>query len=306
MPSVGVIDIGSNSIKLLVAEEDGGRLVAIRMRTIDARISSGIGRENPRLGPEGAERGIRAVAELVSDAGSDGIRPIVIVATSAVRGAGNGREFCERVEASTGHRVRILTGGEEANLIAGGLLCDPALESLRDFRVFDLGGGSLECLDFRGRRVLQAVSLPLGCVRLTEMFVADPSAPFTAGREVAAHVRTTVLDSGFSPPRGATAIGTGGTLTTARAILGARMGLSLESTSPRLAVGELRDMLAQIGGLPLDARRNIPGLPPARADVFPAALATLVELAGLGGFEAYHHSLYNLRWGVAAEALGRR
>jgi exopolyphosphatase/guanosine-5'-triphosphate,3'-diphosphate pyrophosphatase len=307
MPPVAVIDIGSNSIKLLVAVKgDSGRLVARQIRTIEARISAGISLENPRLGPEGAGRGMRAVAELVADAGAFGPQEIIIVATSAVRGAANGPEFCGSIQAETGHPVRILTGEEEANLIARGLLCDPALESLRDFYVFDLGGGSLECLDFRDRRLVQAVSLPLGCVRLTEMFVADPSAPFAAGRLIAAHVRKAVVGAGFSLARGAPVVGTGGTLTTARAVLGARKGLTLEATDPRLTISQLREMLAQVGGLTLADRRKVPGLPPARADVFPAALSTLAALAELGGFDAYHHSLYNLRWGVASEALTGR
>jgi exopolyphosphatase/guanosine-5'-triphosphate,3'-diphosphate pyrophosphatase len=304
MPPVAVIDIGSNSIKLLVAgKNDAGRLIARQIRTIEARISAGISLDNARLGTEGAGRGIRAVAELVADAGAFGPQQIIIVATSAVRGAANGREFCASVQAETGHPVRILTGEEEASLIARGLLCDPALETLRDFYVFDLGGGSLECLDFRDRRVVQAASLPLGCVRLTEMFVADPAAPFAAGSLIAAHVREALALAGFSLAQGAPAVGTGGTLTTARAVLGARAGLAPEASDPRLTVSQLREMLALVGGLPLAGRGSVPGLPPARADVFPAALSTLVALAGLGGFDAYQHSFYNLRWGVASEAL---
>ena len=127
--------------------------------------------------------------------------------------------------------------------------------------MFDLGGGSLECLDFRDRRVVQAVSLPLGCVRLTEIFVADPAAPFAADRLIAAHVRKAVVEAGFSLAQGGPAVGTGGTLTTARAVLGARKGLALEDTDPRLAVSQLREMLTQIGGLSLAEKAGIPGLP---------------------------------------------
>jgi exopolyphosphatase/guanosine-5'-triphosphate,3'-diphosphate pyrophosphatase len=304
MTSAAVIDIGSNSIKILVAGKDeGGRLVARQIRTIEARISAGISRENPRLAPEGAARGIRAVAELVTEAHAFRAGRIIVVATSAVRDAANGREFCDRIRSETGQPVRILTGEEEANLIARGLLCDPALEALRDFYVFDLGGGSLECLDFRDRKVAQAASLQLGCVRLTEMLVADPALPFTAGELIAARVGTTVAAAGFSLAHGGAAVGTGGTLTTARAVLGARAGRTLEKTDPRITVGQLRGMLSQVGGLALADRRKVAGLPPARADIFPAALSILVALAELGGFYAYQHSLYNLRWGVAAEAL---
>src|SRR5208337_3043822 len=109
MTSVAVIDIGSNSIKILVAgKSDGGHLAARQIRTIEARISAGISRENPRLAPEGAARGIRAVAELVADARAFRAGQIIVVATSAVRDAANGREFCDRVRAETGQPVRIL------------------------------------------------------------------------------------------------------------------------------------------------------------------------------------------------------
>ena len=228
-----------------------------------------------------------------------------MVATSAVRGAENGAEFCAQVLAATGWKVRILGGEEEANLIGRGLLCDPLLASLRDFYVFDLGGGSLECLAFRERAITHAVSLRLGCVRLTEKFVPDPSEPFDAATaaKIGSHVREVLAGANFSLAAAATAIGTGGTLTTARTVLAARLGQSLEETEPRVTVEQLREMLTRLGPLPLADRRKVPGLPAARADIFPAALATLVAVAEIGGFEAYQYSLYNLRWGLAAEAL---
>jgi exopolyphosphatase/guanosine-5'-triphosphate,3'-diphosphate pyrophosphatase len=308
MASVAVIDIGSNTIKILVASlSAGGRLAARKLRTIEARISAGISREHPRLAPEGMARGVAAVRELLGDAAAFHPERIVIVATSAVRDAVNGAEFCGQIASATGHSVRILNGEEEANLIGRGLLCDPLLAGLRDFYVFDLGGGSLECLAFRERTIASAVSLPLGCVRLTERYVADPAQPFdpSVGSAIAAHVRNAVATANLSLVGSTVAVGTGGTLTTVRTVLGARAGQTLEETDPRLAVAQLRDVLARIGPLPLADRRKIAGLPPERADVFPAAIATLIAVAEIGGFDAFQHSLYNLRWGLAAEALGQ-
>lgn len=305
MPSVAVIDIGSNSIKLLVAARSGDRLSARTMRTIEARISAGISQEKPRLGAEGMARGVEAVRDLLTEAA--GLTPDkqVVVATSAVRDAINGREFCERIGAATGQTVRILSGEEEANLIGRGMLCDPLLASLRDFYVFDLGGGSLECLAFRERRIVRAASLPLGCVRLTEKLIPDPAQPFTAANAsaVSAHVRDVIAGANLSLAVPATAIGTGGTLTTVRHVIAARAGQTLEQTDPRLTVAQLREFLARIGPMPLADRKKIAGLSPERADVFPAALATLIAVAEIGGFDAYQHSIYNLRWGAAAEAL---
>jgi exopolyphosphatase/guanosine-5'-triphosphate,3'-diphosphate pyrophosphatase len=311
MPSpVAVIDIGSNPIKLLVAAGSGrGRMEAVFTRTLETRISAGISQAAPRLSEDGMARGVAAVRELVADAIRLAARRTLLVATSAVRDAANGADFRAAVRTATGLSVRILTGPEEANLIGRGLTADPALIHLRDFYVFDLGGGSLESLVFRDRRAVQEVSLPLGCVRLTEQCVPDPAAPFTAAAAaaVAARVRAVFTPAGFSfslGPGGA-AVGTGGTVTTARAILAARAGLPLEQSPTLVPVESLRELLRSVGALPLAERRAVAGLPAGRADVFPAALATLVAVAELGHFPGYLHSFYNLRWGLAAEELER-
>jgi len=254
------------------------------------------------------ERGIAAIADLVAEARGLGAGAIIAVATSAVRDASNGPVFLDRASAAAGVRVRTLTGLEEAGLIGRGLATDPALEGLRDFHVYDLGGGSLECLSFRDRAVEGAASVPLGCVRLTEKFVARPSLPLAEAdaRAIGRHVREVLLHCGFAlpVPPGVAVVGTGGTLTTVRAMVAAESAVPLERANPLLGVALLRELLARLGPLDLAGRRRIPGLPPARADVFPTALATLLALAEVGGIQAFRHSLRNLRWGLAAERLG--
>jgi exopolyphosphatase / guanosine-5'-triphosphate,3'-diphosphate pyrophosphatase len=304
---VAVIDVGSNSIKLLVAEaQPDASLLEIGSATLDVRISSGIGAVEPRLSAEGIELGAAAVAQLATEARTLGAECLVAVATSAVRDASNGAAFRDRLRADAGLDLRILTGLEEATLIGKGLTTDPDLGRLRDFNVFDLGGGSLECLFFRNRAVESAVSLPLGCVRMTEKFVADPSLSLGAAsaRTIGDHVAEALLSSGFPFPVRAkgTVVGTGGTLTTVRAMVAAKQNVALLRTDPRIGVPLLRELLAEIAPLDLAARRTLPGLPPTRADVFPAALLTLLALAETGRFEAFHHSFRNLRWGAAVEA----
>jgi exopolyphosphatase/guanosine-5'-triphosphate,3'-diphosphate pyrophosphatase len=304
-----VIDVGSNSIKLLVADKGGdGRPVEVASRTIEARISAGIGSKRPYLSPEGIARGIAAIAELNAEAERAGAGKVTAVATSAVRGASNGPEFAYDIKSATGLRLRILSGLEEADFIGRGLTTDPALASLKDFHAYDLGGGSLECLAFAGRKVRNSVSLPLGCVRMTEQFVASPGDPFGSdtGREISRQVKESLLESGFPlpVPPGYGVVGTGGTLTTIRAMVAENRGLAIEATNPMIGVNLLHEVLGRVAPLVLDARRKVPGLAPERADVFPAALVTLLALAELGGFQAFHHSFRNLRWGVAAEMLG--
>ncbi len=306
-PAIAVIDIGSNSIKLLVAARDaGGNLQALLQQTLDVRISAGLGRERPRLGEEGIARGLAAIQELIAAAGSHSPAQTILVATSAVRGAENGADFCARVLATTGQAVRILAGAEEANLIGRGLLCDPALVDFQDFYVFDLGGGSLECLTFRQRRIEQELSLALGCVRLTERFIPDPAAPITAAATtaLALHVRDELKKSGFRFNLGsAGAVFTGGSMTSVRAINGAMHGVALADTPPVVSADTLAALVEEVLPLTLGQRQNIPGLPAARADVFPAALITMLTVAEYGLISHFHHSLHNLRWGVAAEAM---
>lgn len=307
-PSVAVIDIGSNTIKLLVAARgrDGG-LQTLTSETIDARISAGLGRTEPRLSEEGMTRGLAAVRELLAAAAPFAPAQTAIVATSAVRDAANGAEFRERVRAATGHSLRILSGDEEANCIGRGLTSDPALAHLRDFYVFDLGGGSLECLAFRERRITQALSLPLGCVRLTERFVADTAVPFApeARVAVAEHARRALRESGFRFDLASQdAVFAGGSMTTARAIDGLTEGKPLSKTAPFVTVATLKRILDRVAVLPLaERRRQIAGLPAARADVFPAALTTVIAVAEVAGVRAFHHSFHNLRYGLAAELL---
>ena len=307
-PSVAIIDIGSNSIKTLVARRrEDGLIESLKNKTLDARISAGIGSAQPRLSDEGMARGLAAIRDLLEMGAPFSPARTVLVATSAVRDAANGEEFRARVHAATGQTIRLLSGEEEANLIGRGLTCDPALARLRDFHVFDLGGGSLECLTFHDRRISQAISLRLGCVRLTEKFVADPAAPLDqdAMLGVALHTKQELKRAGFRfdlppPPE---AVFTGGTVTTVRLLKAALHGVGLEDTPSVVAVSTLDALLDEFAPLTLSERKLVPGMPAARADVFPVALVTLLAVAESAQLPHFHHSLYNLRWGLAAETL---
>lgn len=300
--AVAVIDIGSNSIKSLVARRtpaDG--LLTVRADTLDARISAGLGGSVPRLSGDGMARGVAAVTELLRLMAPERPARIIMVATSAVRDAANGSEFTALLTGSTGLPVRILSGEEEANLIGRGLAADPGLRGLGDFYVFDLGGGSLECLAFRARSIVQAISLPLGCVRLTERFAGVPDLATAVRR----HAREALESAGFAfpLPRGATTVGTGGTVATLRAMLAARYGRAFGESDPVVTTTVIEEVLDWLVRLPAAELARIPGLPPARADVFPAALATLLGVADAGGLSSFQHSGYNLRYGVADAAL---
>jgi exopolyphosphatase/guanosine-5'-triphosphate,3'-diphosphate pyrophosphatase len=305
---VAVIDIGSNSIKSLAATSGpGGELMVLQTGAIDARISAGIGGAQPRLAEAGMQSALTAIRRLLAELAPLAPQRTELVATSAVRDAANGAEFRARVRAATGHDIRVLSGDDEARLIGRGLLSDPALADWQDFYVFDLGGGSLECLAFRARRPLRALSLALGCVRLTERCVRDPRGPFDAAsrKAVMDACRTAFAASSFrfDLPAGTGAVFAGGTVTTARAILAARQGRAIGDVAAVIPVAALRGLLDDVARLPLAARQQLAGLPAARADVFPTALATVIAVAEAGAITAFQHSFHNLRYGVAAELL---
>ncbi len=306
-PAVAVIDIGSNTIKVLVARRaDDGSLVTEHVHAVDARISTGISRARPELGRDGMDRGLAAIRELLARVAPFQPAQVLLVATSAVRDAANGAAFRAEVRSATGHEIRLLSGAEEAHAIGAGLTCDPDLRDLQDFHVFDLGGGSLECLTFRQRQVQQALSLQLGCVRLTERLFGDAAAalPVDAAARVDAECDAAIRAAGFrfDLPAGAVAVGTGGTLTVARAIAAQREGVAGLGSS-LLSVHELDRQFTTLSRQTLAARRACPGLPAPRADVYPTALATYLAIARRGGFTAFRHSLYNLRYGLAQELL---
>lgn len=307
---VAVIDIGSNTIKLLVAARaaDGAGIETLRRRTLEARMGRGISASNPFFPPEVIERGARAVAELVREARELNPATMRIVATSAARDAQNRDDFSAAVREKTGLPLEILSGEREAQLIGAAIQADPAIDA-RNYYVFDLGGGSLECLRFRDRKLEQEASLPLGCVRLAEKLLPDPHAPLSPDQEneIQANVTAGVVESGFtfSLPDDAIAVGTGGTLTSSLEILAAERGQKLREIALYLSRRDLRHLLNRIGALPLEDRLKIAGVSPGRADVFPTALATFLAILDLTKRDGIHHSLLNLRYGLASELLGK-
>lgn len=300
---LGVIDIGSNSIKLLVAEK-ASPLVVCYQTTLETRIGHGISRGNSYLTDEAMQRGVTAVMELIKKAHPYQPSHFKIVATSAVRDAGNRMDFVEKIRQLTGLDLTILSGDEEAAYIAWGVLTDTALKNENEFCLVDLGGGSLEMIHIRAGDVLNKVSLPLGAVRLTEKYITDPHRPISSQqvKRINDAVRDSITASGFQFPSGVRFLGgTGGALSVARAIRAAWLGRSFEQTESKLELAYLRYLCIELVAMPLEERMHIGQMDASRADIMPAALLTLITAAELAGADSYRHSLHNLRYGIAAK-----
>lgn len=304
---VAVIDVGSNSIKLLVAAAGANLAVApIFTETIETRISGGISRDLPELSDQAIEDGCKTVVELVRLAREYAPQAIEIVATSAVRDALNGQDFIDCVADKTGIVMRMLSGTEEATYIGQGLSCDPQLAGAQDYIQVDLGGGSLELIRFKNAQIEQALSLRLGAVRLSERFVSDREAPISMNIEIAIHafVQAELAQSDFKfSPSKDVLVATGGAFVVSRAILAAQRGQRIDQHHPVLKIEELEALKQQLCALPLHERMAVPHLPASRADIIPSALITILALLKHAGRKSLTHSFYNLRYGIVAELL---
>jgi exopolyphosphatase/guanosine-5'-triphosphate,3'-diphosphate pyrophosphatase len=161
---VGIIDIGSNSIRLCVY--DGAARVPVPLFNEKAVCALGLGLgKTGRLNPEGVEQAMAAVGRFVALSRAMEVEWLDILATAAVRDASDGAQFVDRLEQTYGVEVKVLSGGQEARLAAMGVLCGiPDADGI----VADLGGGSLELVTIKGGDVGKYVTMPLGVLRMVE------------------------------------------------------------------------------------------------------------------------------------------
>ena len=306
--TVAVIDVGSNSIKLLVARAGAtsNSLETLCSETIETRISGGISSKLPSLNEDAITAGSATIAKLQKMAQNYQPDHTVIVATSAVRDAINSDDFIQNVAEATGLQIRTLSGTEEAKYIGQGITCDPAIGGMTSFIQTDIGGGSLELIRFDAGQIQQAISLQLGAVRLTERFIEDADAPLTLKIEasIRRYVTEQLMSSDFDfSPAELPLIGTGGAYTVSRAMLVVDTESKIEHSSPHLERSTLSHLKNKLAPLPLKERLSIPHLPAARADIMPTALITIDALLEVANRSKLTHSLYNLPYGVAAYLL---
>ena len=306
--TVAVIDVGSNSIKLLVAHAGAksNSIETLCSETIETRISGGMSSKLPSLNEDAITAATATIAKLQNMAQNYQPDRTAIVATSAVRDAINGNDFVQNVAEATGLQILTLSGTEEANYIGQGISCDPTIGGMTSFIQTDIGGGSLELIRFEAGQIQQAISLQLGAVRLTERFVEDADAPLTLKIEasIRRYVTEQLMGSDFDfRPAELPLIGTGGAYTVSRAMLIAETESDIEHSSPRLERSALSQLKNKLTTLPLRERLSIPNLPAARADIMPTALITIDALLEVANRSSLTHSIYNLRYGVAANLL---
>jgi exopolyphosphatase/guanosine-5'-triphosphate,3'-diphosphate pyrophosphatase len=297
---IAVVDMGSNSTRLLVVDIDGGNATMLERRTDVTRLGQGVDTSG-RLSDEALGRVERALGEyraIIEDLGAE---VTIGILTSAVRDAANGEEFLARVRDIYKFDARVIPGDEEARLTFRG--ATHGRTDAEHVAVVDIGGGSTEIATGAGFRT----SLQMGVVRFSERHLHhDPPEPAEL-QQLTASVREVLAAALPAQPQVSSLIAVAGTATTAAAI-----AHDVEPYDPdqihgaHIAIGDLEEMLARLAILPEAERREVRGLHPDRAPTIVAGVAILLECTRAFGLDELEISEHDLLLGAALEEMDRR
>jgi len=290
---VAAIDCGTNSIRLLIADVVGETLTDVSRRMEIVRLGEGVDRTG-RLAPEAIDRTRRALLGYAAEIAELGISRIRMVATSASRDASNAADFRAMVRAVLGVDPEVITGDEEARLsftgAVRGLAADPP------YLVVDIGGGSTEFVTGHSTSE-QAISVDIGCVRMTERHLK--SDPPTAA-EIAAAERdiTAAVDTALAavPGRAAkTLLGLAGSVTTVTALALELPGYDAGRIHhTRVSYDAVAKVTADLLAATVAERLALPVMHPGRADVIGAGaliLRVVMERSGQSAMIASEHDI---------------
>ena len=278
---LAAIDIGSNSVRLLVAEAlRGGTYRILDEEREPTRLGRSVA-DRGLLDDDSMERTIKALRTFKEIAAGYQVTRLRTIATCAVREARNGPEFCRRVREQVGLEVEVISGDREARLAFASVQNAFDLTG-KNVIVADIGGGSTEIVFATGNLVEAIFSTPLGAVRLTEQFdVGEAAEPEAVARntvrvadEVAACLKKRTTRPLFAAHF---LVGCGGTFTTlAELVMASKREADLPVAGYRVSHAEVRHLLDRLVKMPVRARRGMPGMTPDRADIIVAGL-TIVD-----------------------------
>jgi exopolyphosphatase / guanosine-5'-triphosphate,3'-diphosphate pyrophosphatase len=296
---VAVVDVGTNSTRLLVADVLDGRVSKIERQSRVTRLGRGVDLSG-RLSNEGVEATCMAIADYVEIYREAGAESVDAIATSAVRDASNGDAFIAELRERFALSARVLDGEEEARLTYLGATSErPPAESTL---VIDIGGGSTELVIGVGDRIAFHSSLQAGVVRHTERhIVSDPPAA-TELEELAADVRSLIEAATADRPEASAVAGiaVAGTPTSLAAV-----ELGLEPYDPArvhghvLSLDGIQRLFSRLASASLAERVEIPGLHPDRAPTIVAGVVILVEAMRAFGLDRVRVSEHDILYGAA-------
>lgn len=288
-----VIDVGTNSVKLLVADVTNREVRPVWEESNQTRLGRGF-YENHRLRPEAIAATAKAVKDFSLIAKEKGAVSSRVIATSAARDALNGQELARAIHESSHLQMQVISGEQEADWVFKGVASEPSFAREKIW-LLDVGGGSTEFIIGEQRQVSVARSFDLGTLRLLEAVPhSDPPSPAQQERcrhWVKTFVKTTIRPwleaAGQAGPRAASGnappmlVATGGSATIIARIEGGLQTFEREHIEAvRVSRDRIRFHARELWALPLEQRKKVPGLPPNRADVILTGLViyeTLME-----------------------------
>jgi exopolyphosphatase/guanosine-5'-triphosphate,3'-diphosphate pyrophosphatase len=308
MKRFATIDIGTNSVLLLVAERRAdGNFVPVAERAEITRLGRGVDRAH-RLSAQGMEDTLAVVAQFAAEARAAGAAEIAVSATSAARDAQNGADFLRVAEGRAGVAVEVISGDREAQLTFLAVSRDfgPAAPD-RPLVMIDIGGGSTELVygaqEGEPGAISYRRSFDVGSVRLTERFIHSDPVREEERQRVLEHLSAELTLP--APPDRFRAVGVAGTVTTLYALLHQVEPYDASRVHGQtISLRELQALSQKLCATPLAARKQLPGLQPKRADVICAG-ALILESALLRlGATSCLVSDRGLRWGLLLERFG--
>jgi exopolyphosphatase/guanosine-5'-triphosphate,3'-diphosphate pyrophosphatase len=300
---VASIDIGTNTILLLIAELDRGNVNRLVDVETIARLGEGV-QKNGMLSQEAMARGFQTLSQYMQCCRSMDVEKVLAVGTSALREAANTSDFLNMIQERLSLSIDVISGEEEALfsfLSVGRDLCS---SDRRPTLVVDVGGGSTEFILGKSDRVDKWTSLPLGAVRMTEQFLhSDPASDEEWQRmEKAIRERLSEIPRADEPVN---MVAVGGTATTLASVEQGLKTFDFEKIHrSRLTTEALRNQLLLYRSKTIEQRKNLPGLAPARADVIPAGGAILSMAMEELQCPSVLVSCHGVRYGVLYKHLG--
>lgn len=302
---LAVIDLGSNSFRLVVFEATAGTW----RRTDEIFEAVRIGEGMAATGELGKAPVTRALDTLdvfahFTRASRLPASAVDAVATSAIREATNSAAFLTRARKLTGLPIRVLSREQEAHY---GYLAAVNSTTLADGCVLDLGGGSMQLVQVVGRHARECESWRMGAVRMTERFLPGPGPhKRKALDELREDAAGRLEGAPWLPRCGDRLVGTGGTVRNLAAAVQRAEGLPSGGVQGQLVTREaLAELIERLAALPSAERRSVPGIKPGRADVILAGALVVESVMAAGGFAAVEATEAGLREGVFFERLLR-
>ena len=300
---LAAVDIGTNTLLLLIVEEGPGGLTRVRDECRFGRLGQGLDRSG-RLAGEAALRSLAILREYRQAMDSVGVDALIAIGTQALREAQNAAEFVVPAEAILGAPIEVVDGEREAALVYRSVADAFPDLAAGDLVVADVGGGSTEIIAGRGGQVRSLVSLPIGAVRLSERHLhTDPATPDET-RALLADIDQHLAR--LDPTIGGALVGTAGTATTLAAVEQKLRHYDAERVQGfRLSRASIERQLARFLELTVAEKRRLPGVEPQRADVIAGGAAIYARLAVRLAAAEMVTSDRGVRWGAVLELAQR-